>query len=109
MYPRQRKPTRGLEPRTPSLRVAPSSPFLALARHFRAQNMSRDHLRFAEFGTYLGTRPAAEAGSEASRCSAHPHPQDEPHLQGVPIELGLSHSRPKFFAIYLGHVDWTPY
>jgi hypothetical protein len=62
MYPPQRKPTRGLEPRTPSLRVAPSSPFLALARHFRAQNMSRDHLRFAEFGTYLGTRPQRRLG-----------------------------------------------
>jgi hypothetical protein len=50
------EPTRGLEPRTPSLRVAPKGVRLALQSQLSGQKVSRDHVRFAEFGTRFGTR-----------------------------------------------------
>ena len=50
------EPTRGLEPRTPSLRVSADAPILAFLSHILGPEMCSNHLRFAELGTYFGTR-----------------------------------------------------
>jgi hypothetical protein len=54
--PAKSKPTRGLEPRTPSLRVSWDDLRLAFLSHISASEMDSDDLTFAEFGTYFGTR-----------------------------------------------------
>jgi hypothetical protein len=50
------EPTRGLEPRTPSLRVARDAVRLAFLSHIVSQVVFSDHSRFEEFGTRFGTR-----------------------------------------------------
>jgi hypothetical protein len=52
------EPTRGLEPRTPSLRVALSFVILACQSHIFDHQEFADHVRFAEFGT----RPTLSPG-----------------------------------------------
>jgi hypothetical protein len=54
-----REPTRGLEPRTPSLRVSRDAVILALLSHIQSAQMRSGDLGIAEFGTYFGTRFAA--------------------------------------------------
>ena len=49
------KPTRGLEPRTPSYEC-PQTPRYWLLSHILRPEVCSNHLRFAEFGTYFGTR-----------------------------------------------------
>ena len=50
------EPTRGLEPRTPSLRVSAEAPMLAFLSHILGPEVCSNRLRFAEFGTCFGTR-----------------------------------------------------
>jgi hypothetical protein len=50
------EPTRGLEPRTTSLRGCRYAAILAWLSHISRPALCSDELRFPEFGTYFGTR-----------------------------------------------------
>jgi hypothetical protein len=56
MWWRFPKPTPGLEPGTPSLRVSADAAILAFLSHILRSEVCSNQLRFAELGTYFGTR-----------------------------------------------------
>jgi hypothetical protein len=73
------KPTRGLEPRTPSLRVSRDAAILAFLSHISGHEVRSDDLTFAEFGTYFGTRLCCSRGGLAET----PAPMEAGASQGA--------------------------
>jgi len=92
------EPTRGLEPRTPSLRDAPGNLISPALGPLRCSQMLSNGVIFAEFGTRFGTRlrpraPASGAAGAApwrSNAGSPRGPQGHPSSGGRPGHEGCS-------------------